>query len=123
MKGKYAQYKCFLLELRKTTLYRLIHCGRCKATYNGETCRHLSIRVGEHSGVSTLTRKNSKAKTTTAIKDHMLFCDHAVSLEFFKILASSNSELHLKIKEGLLISRGKPELNRNEKSWPFYLFD
>ena len=56
----------------------------------------------------------SKAKATTAIKDHMLFCDHLVSLEDFKILASSNSEFHLKIKESLLILRDKPELNKNE---------
>ena len=63
------------------------------------------------------------SKNFTAIKDHMLFCDHVVSLEDFKILASSNSEFHLKIKESLLISRDKPELNRNEKSLPLYLFD
>ena len=55
----------------------------------------------------------SKAKTTTAIKDHMLLCDHVVSLEDFKILASSNSEFHLKIKESLLIVSDKLELNRN----------
>ena len=53
----------------------------------------------------------------------MLFCDHVVSLEDFKILASSNSEFHLKIKKSLLISRNKPELNRNEKYLPLYLFD
>ena len=29
--------------------------------------------IGEHSGVSPLTGKKSKAKTTAAIKDHMLF--------------------------------------------------
>ena len=44
----------------------------------------------------------SKAKTNAAIKDHMLFF-YTVSLEDFKILASSNSEFHLKIKESLLI--------------------
>ena len=109
-------------NLRSNVVYKF-SCGRCNATYYGETCRHLSIRVGEHSGVSPLTGKKSKPKTTTAIKDHMLFCDHVVSLEDFKILASSNSEFHLKIKESLLISRDKPELNRNEKSLPLYLFD
>ena len=93
------------------------------ATYNGEKCRHLNVRVGEQSGVLSLTGRRSKAKTTTAIKDHMLFCDHSISFEDFKILASSNSEFHLKIKESLLISRDKPELNRNEKSLPLYLFD
>ena len=53
----------------------------------------------------------------------MLFCDHIVSLEDFKIMASSVSEFHLKIKESLLTARDKPELNRNEKSLPLYLFD
>ena len=108
--------------LRSNVVYKF-SCGRCNATYYGETCHHLNIRVGEHSGVSPLTGKKSKTKKTTAIKDHMLFCDHVVSLEDFKILASSNSEFHLKIKESLLISRDKPELNRNEKSLPLYLFD
>ena len=89
--------------------------GRCNANYYGETCQHLNNRAGEHSDVSPLTGKKSKAKTTAVIKDHMLICDHVVFLEDFQILASSNSELYLKIKESLLISRGKPELNRNEK--------
>ena len=83
----------------------------------------MNIRVDEHSGISPLTGKKSKARTTTAIKDHVLFCDHAVSLGDFKILAISNSEFYLKIKESLLMSRDKPELNRNEKSLSLYLFD
>ena len=52
----------------------------------------------------------------------MLFCDHAVSLEDFKLLASSNSEFDLKIKESILISRNS-QLKRNEKTLPLYLFD
>ena len=72
-------------NLRSNVVYKF-SCGRCNATYYGETCRHLNIRA-------------------------------------FKIMASSNSELHLKIKESLLISRDKPELNRNVKSLPLYLFD
>ena len=89
-------------------------CGRYSVTYYGETCRHLNIRVGEHLHVSPLTRKKSKAKTSTAIRDHMLLCNHVVSLEDFKILASSNSEFHLKIKESLFISRDKSDLYNNE---------
>ena len=42
----------------------------------------------------------------------MLFCDRAVSLEDFKILASSHSEFYLKIKENVLISRDS-QLKRN----------
>ena len=89
----------------------------------GKTCQHLDITVSENSGVSPFTGKKSKATTTAAIKDQMLFCDHAASIEDFKILASSNSEFQLKIKESLFISRDKPELNKNEKSVPVYLFD
>ena len=109
-------------NLRSNLVYKF-SCGRCNATFYDVTCQNLNIRVGEHSGVSPLTGKESKAKTTTAIKDHMLFCDHIVSFEDFKILANSNSEFHLEIKGSLLISRDKPELNRNEKSLPIYLFD
>ena len=76
--------------------------------------------MGEHSGVSPLTGKKSKVKTT--IKGHnMLFCDHGVSLEDFKILPSSNAEFHLNIKENLLILRDKPEIN--VKYLPLYLLD
>ena len=85
-------------NLCSNVVYKFL-CGRCNATYHGKTCRHLNIKVGEHSGVSPLTAKKLKAKTTTAIKDYMLLCDHVVSLEDFKILASSNSEFHLKINE------------------------
>ena len=53
----------------------------------------------------------------------MLLCDHVVSLEDFKILASNNLEFHLKIKKSVLMACDKPELNRNEKPLLFYLFD
>ena len=108
------------LNLRSNVVYKF-SCGRFNATYYGETWQHFNIKVGEHSGVSPLIRKKSKAKANTAIKDHMLLCNHIVSLKDFKILASSNSEFHPKVKESLLIVRDKPELNRNEKSLPRYL--
>ena len=70
-------------NLRSSIVYKF-SCVRFNATYYGETCQHLNIRVGEHLGISPLTGKKSKGKTTTAIKDHMLFCDHVVSLKVFK---------------------------------------
>ena len=39
------------------------------------------------------------------------------------MLASSNSELHLKIQESLLRQRDQPILNKNEAPLPLYLFD
>ena len=108
--------------LRSDVVYKF-SCGRCNAIYYGETCRHLSVRVGEHSGVSPFTRKKSKSKKSTAVKDHKLFCDHIVSIDDFKILATSDSDFHVKVKESLLISRDEPILNKNEASLPLYLFD
>ena len=48
-------------------------------------------------------------------------CDQSVSFDDFKVLAPSNSEFHLKIKESLLVSRDQPILNKNEASLPLYL--
>ena len=109
-------------RLRSNVVYKF-SCGRCNATYYGETCRHLSVRVGEHSGISPLTGKKLKSKKSTAVKDHMLFCDHIVSIDDFKILATSDSDFHVKVKESLLISHDEPILNKNETSLPLYLFD
>ena len=104
--------------LRSNIVYKFT-CGRCNATYYGETCRHFKVRVGEHSGISSLTNKRSKSKKSTAVKDHMLICDQPVSFDDFKVLPSSNSGLHLKIKESLLITRDQPIFNKNEASLPF----
>ena len=98
-------------------------CGRCNATYYGETCHHFKVRVGEHSGISPLTNKRSKSKKSTAVKDHMLICDQLASFDDFKVLASGNSEFHLKIKERLLILHDQPVLKKNEGSLPLHLFD
>ena len=76
-------------------------------------------------GVSPLTGKKSKSKKSTAVKDHMLFCDHTVSIDDFKILATSDLDFHVKFKKkSILISHDEPILNKNETSLPLYhLFD
>ena len=40
-------------------------------------------------------------------------CNQTVYFEDFKVLASSNSEFHLKMKESLLILRDQPVFNKN----------
>ena len=107
---------------RSNVVYKFL-CGRCNATYYGETCWHLSVRVGKHTGVSPLTEEKFKSKKCAAVKDHMLFCDHIVSIDDFKILATSYSDFHAKVKESILISRDEPILNKNGTSLPLYLFD
>ena len=48
-------------NLRSTVVYKFA-CGRCNATSYGEICRHLNVRVGQHSGVSLLTGKSRNLK-------------------------------------------------------------
>ena len=98
-------------------------CGKCNATYYDKTWWHLSVRGGEHSVVSPLTGKKSRSKNSTSGKDHMLFCDHIESIDYFELLATSDSDFHVKVKEVLLISCDEPILNKNEQSLPLYLFD
>ena len=83
----------------------------------------LSVRVREHSGVSPFTGKKSKSKKSTAVEDYMLFCDPIVSIDDFKIFATNDSDLHVKVKESLLVSRDEPILSKNETSLLLYLFD
>ena len=52
----------------------------------------------------------------------MLICKQPVSFNDFKVFASSNSELHLKIKESLLILPNQPVLNKNGASLPLHLY-
>ena len=80
--------------LRSNVVYKF-SCGRCNATYYSETCRHLNVRIGEHSCVSPLTGKKLKSKKSTAVKDYMLFCDHVISIDDFKILRTSDSDFHV----------------------------
>ena len=49
-------------NLCSNVVYKYL-CGRCSATYYGKTCQHLNIRIGDHSGVSSLTGKSPKLKT------------------------------------------------------------
>ena len=98
-------------------------CGSCNATYYSETCLHLKVRAGEHSGISPLTGKRTNSKISTAVKDHMLICDYKVDFEDFEVLTQCNNAIFLKIKESLLISCDQPVLNRSESSLPLYLFD
>ena len=53
----------------------------------------------------------------------MLFCDHVVSIDDFIILATSDSDFHVKFKESHLVSHDEPILNKNETSLSIYLFE
>ena len=108
-------------ELISGVLYKL-QCGLCNESYYGECVRHLNVRIGEHIGISPLTRKKIKPKGS-AVSNHLLFCNHSVSFENFSVLTKEKKKLLLELKESLLIMRNKHSLNKNIRSAPLFLFD
>ena len=50
-------------------------CGLCNESYYGE---HLNVKIGEHTGISPLTRKQVKPKNNS-VADYLLFCNHSAS--------------------------------------------
>ena len=97
-------------------------CGLCNESYYGECMRHLNVRIGEHIGISPLTRKQVKPKNSS-VADHLLLCNHSASYDDFSILTRESKKFLLELKESLLIMRDKPFLNRSITSAPLYLFD
>ena len=73
------------LCLRSNVVYKFT-CGRCSATYSGETCRHFKVRVGEHSGISPLTNKRSKSKNQQLLKTICWFATNQFLLTTLKCL-------------------------------------
>ena len=97
-------------------------CGLCSESYYDECVRHLNVRIGEHIGISPLTKKQVKPKNSS-IASHLLFYNHSASYNDRSILMHENKKFLLELKESLLIMRGKLSLYRNITSAPLYLFD
>ena len=79
---------CIPKELTSGVIYKF-HCGFCNESYYGECVRHLNVRIGEHIGISPLTRKKVKPKGS-AVSDHLLLCNHSPSFENFSVLTKEN---------------------------------
>ena len=93
--------------LRSNVVYKFL-CGNCNVTYYGKTIRHLKVRASEHMCVSALTGKVSNSKQSTAVRDHLPFCSHQVSIHDF----SARNNFELELKESLLIHKDNPSLNK-----------
>ena len=48
-----------------------------------------------------------------AIKEHLLFCNHAFDFEDFLALAINNNDFKVTLMESLLINKDHPPLNNN----------
>ena len=99
--------------LRSGILYKF-QCGSCNATYYGKTKRHFKVRMCEHLGISALTGKRVKGDDDSAIKEHLLFCNHTPDFKDFSILATNSNGFKVMLMERLLTNRDHPPLNRNK---------
>ena len=111
---------CIPKELTSVVVYKF-PCRLYNEPYYGECVRHLNVKIGEHIGISPLTKKKVKPKCS-AVSNHLFLCNHSPSFENFSVLIKENKKFLLELKEKLLIMRDKPSLNRNIRSTP-YLFD
>ena len=90
--------------LTSMVVYQFI-CAGCNSCYIGETSRHFTTRIKEH----TVSDKNSHI-----FKHFSQFpsCKGMYTPSCFRILDSANSSIDLKLKEAFYISKNKPDLNK-----------
>ena len=60
--------------------------------------------MGEHIGISTLTKKQVKPENSS-VADHLLLCNNSASYDDFSILTRESKKLLLELKESLIIMR------------------
>ena len=85
------------------------------ATYYATTKRRFNARTGEHLGILTTTGKIAKSDNDSAIKEHILFCNHSSDIEDFSVLTTNNNGFKIILMESLLINRDHPPLNTNKE--------
>ena len=99
----YFCFKDFVSETSWSSLIYKFWCGRCTASYIGNTYRHFKVRVSEYQGVSLKTGKKVKGTLSTSVRDHMLVCDHRVVHKDFKFPGNQSNRYLLELKEILFI--------------------
>ena len=77
----------------------------------------------EHLEISALTEKRVKGDDDSAMKEHLLFCNHNSDFEDFLIYAIKNNDFKVTLMESLQINRDDPPLNKNKQYLPLELFD
>ena len=83
-------------------------CELCNESYYGDSVRHLNVRIGEHIGISPLTKENVKPKNSS-VADHY----YSASYDNLSILTYENKRFLLELKQNLLIMKDKPSLSEH----------
>ena len=60
--------------------------------------RHLNIRIGEHIGISPLTRKQVKPQNSS-VADPLLLCNQSASYDDFSIVMRENKMFLIEFNE------------------------
>ena len=100
-------------------------CDTCNSVYIHKTKGHLLVRQYEYLGTLIFTDKGLKyaEKDATAIRKLCYQHEHNSCLENFQVLGNAVNNIHLQLKESLLILKMKSSLNITKESMPLYLFD
>ena len=120
-KCKISNFSCILRQNSIIlAFWDCFQCGGCNATYYGKTKGHFKVRMCER--FLPLSRKRVKCNDS-AIKKHLLFCNHQPDFEDFSILTTHNNDFKVSFMKRFLINRDHPLLNKNKQSlpWTFYI--
>ena len=71
-------------KLTSDVVYRF-QCGLCNESYYDECVIQFNVRIGQHIGISPLTKKKVKPKDS-AVGNHLLLCNQSPSFENFNVL-------------------------------------
>ena len=98
-------------------------CELCSESYYGECVRHLAVRSGEHTGISSLTNQRVQPGKDSVVYDHLLNYNCSRTFQDFSVLCHENKKYFSELKESLLIIRDRPSMNLNVRSASLYLFE
>ena len=85
-------------------------CAQCNLCYFGETIRHFTTHVNEH-------LETDKASAVYKHLHENVDCNRVCNTDCFSVVDRASIKFQLRIKEGLLISKYKPVLNGQVRSY------
>ena len=98
-------------------------CAKCNLSYVGCTKRFWETRLQEHTHVSGLTGKPLHGMQMFAPMQHVRAeCHVKVKRDNFKIIGHEKDRYLLQLKESIIISTERTQLNGNIASVPLHLF-
>jgi hypothetical protein len=108
-------------ELRSNIVYKY-SCECCNASYIGSTHQGMSVRIGQHRGISHRTDRPLSTVMHSLPRNHAEEYNHPINTNNFTIINSSSNSGDLFILESLHIQRDKPNLiNIRQSAAPLFI--